>query len=161
MSDADDGSRWVDMVKNVLVDDRVLPITVQKRIKHALQAEILTRSQRPELIEIIDISFPITDGGKPAVRISIKNNELEDNKRFMDNFIAEKTEHYTAEEFLLLKEEGKVNVSWSFPNGYHARCDTTITAESTQSLIEAVGSMITNPTIKAEFLKTSPVAGIS
>jgi hypothetical protein len=149
------------MVTGVLEEDRALTRTVKNRIKDALQAEIVTKSQSPDLLEAISISFPEIESGKPAVRIHISYPESEDIQRFMDNFIAEKTEHHTAAEFIKLKDAGEVEVSRNYPDGYHGRCDTTITASSTQSLIEAVGSMLSNPIIKQEFLRPSPVASVA
>jgi hypothetical protein len=161
MSENDDGSSWVDMVTGVLKEDRALPLNIQKRIANALKAEIVTRSQRPELLDAITISFPETKSGKPAVRIALQHPESLDKLDFLDNFIAETTEHYTATAFRKLVESGKVRVSRNdYPIGYHARCDSTIIAESTQDLIDAVTTMISNPSVKAEFSKTSPVAGI-
>jgi hypothetical protein len=165
----DDGSNWISMVTDTMESERAISPRAQCRIKNALLAELLTNGINPELIDNggLTISFP--EESVPSVRIYLDPEKSSSNdKDFLSKFIANKTENGLHSdgsnnlgtiEFLRMKQSHTASITSS--GGYHARCDSTISGNSYNDLVEAIGTMITNPLIKKEFLKSGPRAELS
>lgn len=152
-----DGSEWLRMAREVHSEQHTIPPRTQSRLANALQVELLTRYPQLMQEDKISISFPKTRDGKPAIRIKLVDSASQDDKRAMDNFIAENLEHYTTPsgaKFMAMADEGRVRKSYS--GGYHGRCDTTISANCVDDLTEAVAAMITHPMISRELLNPGP-----
>lgn len=166
-----DGRSWVEPAKGIIRDERQLPPRTRELLKNALLADMLEDGIDPALIDDgtpalgkISITFPETD--RPTLRIHL---DLPDNfasqqthARF-GNYIAGRMEHWPLGQkppaFMELRKQGAVRVSHT--GGYNARSDTTISANDTDSLVQAISSIVGNMLIRRKLEKTISGHGIA
>lgn len=157
-----DGSEWVNIARETISEQRDIPLQLQSRLRNAFTAEIIASGYDPDRLlhedpreGQISITFPKRDDGKPCMRIHRHGSMSYDGQpesQMYNNFIATKVENpnpdFSETPFLTMRRQGLVRVA--FGNGYNARNDTTIIANSVDDLKTAVASLITNPLIRRE-----------
>ena len=154
----DDGSSWLEMVRDAKRANREITPIQKRRMSNGLSAEMLSSGMSSAILDhkLLEISFP--DGELPTVRIALSEKAPDHWKNWHSDFISGHIERGT-EALGLMRKVRDIELRYNSAGSYHVRNDIMIVGHSVEALIDAVGEIIHNPMIKDRFLGRGTFSG--